>query len=333
MLFYAYKNTYDKRIYVYKISALVGSVFIFILSLIFNKGSNVKSVQFTVSYYPFGFMAFFYFLCAVIIGYIIVKVVYVIKRGNDISFLLQGNMSEYRKHLITLFVKRHISFLLFFIICYLPNNLILFLQIFMSYKICYDCQYFSAIIYLISLSGTISFMIKLSEPYMQKYFKNVYNFVFRKEDENNSDETGNDYSDLYQDDRKMLPYNEDDEIDIDKIKQKRKINIEMKPVTPMNKLAKFSSTDNINDMVNIGEFAYKEMEILSFFQRMIGLSLTINQNQQYDFDHKFSVKMKSYLPWEDECYNEKSKFHLYTSKDVPEWMTAGKEKSKIIILK
>lgn len=178
--FYTYKNDFHKRIYVYKITALVLSIVIFFISLIFNNRNNLTTVKFSVSYYPIVYLGFFYLLGGALCLYIIAKIFYVHSKKEELFYFLNQGNCQNRKELISLFLKKHISYLISFLICFFPNNIILIIQIFSYYKICNDCQYYSIVIYLMSSSCLITFMIKLTEPYMQKYLKLIVNFLYKR---------------------------------------------------------------------------------------------------------------------------------------------------------
>ncbi len=345
--FYTYRNNFDARMKIYKLIALVGGIITILLSLLFNNRQNQSSVQFTVSYYPFFFIALFYFIGGVTIIYMIIKISYVIReRGSFFNFLKESENSS-KNYLITLFVKRHLSFLLFFFICFVPNNIILLLQIFMSYKICTNCSYYSIFIYLMSLSGGISFFIKLSEPYMKKYIVIVLNFVLRKdESQNEENQSKTDYVDLYTNDGGLLEGDKSlqgkNENDVKQMEEyKLQLNSSTKDSNNEVQINNYSekrgsyfnkkkiSTTELKNMADTLNVFTKEMEASDFFIRMIGITISTEEDKHYDFDPAFGNKTKSYLPWEDEAYNEKSDFMEYTHKNLPEWL-ASCASSKII---
>jgi hypothetical protein len=339
--FYTYRNNFDQRMKIYKIIALVGGVITLILSVLFNNRKNLSNVQFTVSYYPFYFIALVYFLGGITVIYMIIKTAYVIReRGNFFSFLMNAEEDNSKNYLITLFVKRHLLFLLFFLIEFVPNNVILLLQIFMSYKICTYCSYYSICLYMMSLSCAISFTIKMTEPYMSKYIKIVFKSVFRQHLEVHENRA--DYIDLYNNDslldnndaeRKIS--NKDDfynkgplsstgqnEIKMDDLSNSSHKRTEKTMVHPTSK----KSTAELKNMADTLNVFTKEMEAADFFIRMIGITVSTEEDKQYDFDPQFGNKMKSYLPWEDEAYNSKSKQSEYTHKNLPEWLTKDTSK-------
>jgi uncharacterized integral membrane protein len=307
---------------IYKIIALVGGIITILLSILFNNRQNQTSVQFTVSYYPFFFIALVYFIGGVTILYMLFKISFVIRtRGSFFNFLNSGEADSARKNVISLFVQRHIGFIFTFLCCYVPNNIILLMQIFMSYKICVNCSYYSVCLYLMSLSCTISFIIKLTEPYMQKYIKVVINFLFRKESDEDKQNVDTDYVDLYANSG-LIDQSNNNGQQMYNLEEGKSVAGETSfiPRKPKNKL--FSTTE-FKTLVDPLNLFTKEMEASDFFVRMIGITIATEEDKQFDFDPEVENRMKAYLPWEDDIYNSKSKFLEYTNKNIPEWITAG----------
>jgi len=88
------------------------------------------------------------------------------------------------------------------------------------------------------------------------------------------------------------------------------------------------SNNTLADMTDTFEIMNKEMQSNDFFTRLIAINLSIEEDKSLDFDVGFSKKMKAFLPWEDEYYNGKSKFQIYSSKNFPDWLKIS-NKSKI----
>jgi hypothetical protein len=304
--FYAYKNTFNKRIYVYKIGALVGAIVVFIVSILLNNRVSDKNEYFTVRYYPFYFIAGLYFIGGIVMVYILFKTLYVIKKKEEFMALLNRDENsasdEARRNIIYLFIKRHILFLILFIICYVPNNIVLLVQFFTPYKICFDCHYFSLFVYIMSLSCTFSFVLKLTEPYMQKYIKLIINFVARKhllEEENGQKDYCSIYNENNEDSLIQDPENPRELDDLEKTKRK---------ISDMNEIA--DAFGNLN----------KEMSCNDFFARLVALNIAISEDNQYDFDPENEKMFRTFLPWTDELYNNKSDFKDYTDRDIPDWL-------------
>ena len=87
------------------------------------------------------------------------------------------------------------------------------------------------------------------------------------------------------------------------------------------------SSHSITDITDTFNIMNKEMQSNDFFMRLIAINLSIEEDKAFDLDSNLSKNMKGYLPWEDEVYEEKSKFSTYTSDDIPEWMNIS-NKSK-----
>ena len=167
-----------------------------------------------------------------------------------------------------------------------------------------------------SLSCAISFAIKMTEPYMQKYIKIVINFLFRKPVDNVEENTNEDYVNLYNKNNDTLL----EGTDMQELDNKDRENPEQTQ-TPLTKLIKKDSTMELNNMADTLNVFTKEMEASDFFIRMIGITVSTEEDKQYDFDPGFANKIKGFLPWEDNLYNSKGKFNEYTNKTLPEWLT------------
>ena len=173
---------------------------------------------------------------------------------------------------------------------------------------------------------------------MVKYIKVVFKFVFRQEQEVTEPQNP-DYIDLYNNDSLLdaghvnnsnkddfynrgvagAHLNHNSNIDMNVINpNKEHKNIPMKSKVSTSELSKMADTLNVFT---------KEMEASDFFIRMIGITVSTEEDKQYDFDPQFGNKMKAYLPWEDDAYNGKSKLSEYTHKNLPEWLT--KDTSKL----
>jgi hypothetical protein len=91
------------------------------------------------------------------------------------------------------------------------------------------------------------------------------------------------------------------------------------------------SNNTLTDMSDTFEIMNKEMQSNDFFTRLIAVNLAIEEDKSYDFDVNFAKKMKAFLPWEDYFYNGKSKFQIFSGKNVPEWLEVS-NKSIVFLL-
>lgn len=162
----------------YKVFAVLLSIVIIILSLVFNTHSETKvlvmayyNIYFIAVYYTFGFAGIIYII------YIVLCIL-----TNDSGFpgkicIKVEAVKDKKKEIITTFIRKQILFLSTFVICYLPNNVIVLSEIIMKARIDNSNLIFS--VYLISLSCTASIIIKITDPYTKKYFKHIATVIFR----------------------------------------------------------------------------------------------------------------------------------------------------------
>jgi len=186
--FFSFKSSFDKRMRMYKYLAIAGSVIVFCFSLVLNNNTHMSTLKFSFTYYTNSFLKAFYLLGFVFFVYILYNIFYVLIKKEEYYSMIKENFltnkkGEKKKDLIELFVRRHILMLVVFIIAFLPNNLIIIIQTFLSYKLCEDCSIYSVSLYFLSSSCTISFFLKFTEPYMMKYFYSIVNFILRKKEE------------------------------------------------------------------------------------------------------------------------------------------------------
>ena len=308
----------------YKVTALVGGIIVFLASLIFNYGTNVSipNSKFTVNYYPSYFIAIFYLLGAVGFICILNLTFYVLKsRGNYFS-LFNDEVLDKKEKLIVLFVKKHLTFILFFIFSYLPNNIILLLQIFMSYRICDQCNYYSICIYMMSLSCTISFVLKITEPYMQKYIKMLISIITRRHySEDNKDE---DYTQLYNGEDVLLE-NKSVVSDTSAIPLKD-FNIKSPQKSFLQR-----EVNEMREILDIVDNFSKEVGSMDFLSRMIAISLSIEEDLVNENDPNFLKECQEWLPWADSYYSTKTPIQTYSTDDFVKRSDTDLELSKNLV--
>lgn len=81
--FFSYKNSYDKRMKLYKVFAFLISIVIFILSIVFNNHNDNKVL--IMGYYNIYFIAVFYTFGLVSIMYIVYIVLCVMTNDSSIA--------------------------------------------------------------------------------------------------------------------------------------------------------------------------------------------------------------------------------------------------------
>ncbi len=309
--FHNYKNDFDYRMQKYKIYASAIGFLVLLSSLIFNEhNENNTGKKFSIEYYPNWYIGLFYSIGIFFFLFIIVKMFFVMKKKSSfLSFINQSSEhDEFRTNIVSLFISRHLMFCLIFLICFVPNNLIILWQIFHPQKLCNDCRVYTFTLYGISLSGTCDFIIKMTEPYMKKYF-HVFYMLFTKKKTIPATE---DYSSLYNSTHRNLldnplnindnkNYIEMDNFDDDEIK--------------------------LNSMVDTVEIVTREMQTNDFYKSLVSIYLTTIEEKIYDKDEELRKYESKYLPWDDNIYQEKTKLIHYTDKNISNSFSPNNDKN------
>ena len=351
--FHNYKNDFDLRLKKYKVYAVTMGIFIFSFSFIFNKhNSSMKSVKYSMVYFPSWLIICLYFLGAFAMIYIIIKTIFVIKKkANFLKFMFKNTQDEkdnFQHQIVALFISRHLLFCYAFIALFIPNNFILILQSFRDTKICKNCSGYSFMIYLISLSCTVDFCIKITEPYMQKYINLLLLTFFRKNPQfsnSNEDynvlygESGEEYKDEINKDKKdylnenlienknnlnndIIKKNSFKNLESDiannknnnnvggkrKAKNQIKLKFEMKELLDQGK--------KLNTMMDTVDIVTREIQINDFYQSLLAIWLTAHHDSDYESDEFLKNNENSYLPWNEEYYTEESPLINFTNQIV-----------------
>ena len=350
--FHNYKNDFDIRIKKYKIYSITMGIIIFLLGVIFNKANSSKtSVKYSMEYFPSWYVISLYLLGAYAMIYIIIKTIFVIKKkGSFMKFMFKNTKNEsdnFQHQIVAIFISRHLLFCYVFIGLYLPNHFIILLQSFSKEKICNNCHSFSFGIYLISLSCTVDFCIKVTEPYMKKYISLLLSTFFRKKEELINDEENNeDYNVLYGNDEEK--FNDEPIINDDKpnnnlneklitnnlIKHAKttKFNLDFSPKNKSTNSAlksslrkkatmRFEMKDidqgkKLNSMADTVEIVTREMQTNDFYKSLLAIWLTTHHDADYEKDEFLQNNENSYLPWKEEYYTEKTDLIHFTNKSV-----------------
>ena len=345
--FHNYKNDFYIRINKYKIYCITIGTFVFLLCLFFqNSNSSMNSVKYNLAFYPSWLVISLYFLGAFAMIYIFIKTIFVIKKkGSFMKFMFKNIKSEkdnLQHQVVAIFISRHLLFCYVFIGLYLPNHFIVLYQAFSKEKICNNCSGFSFSIYLISLSCTVDFCIKISEPYMKKYISLLLTTFFRKKnDELNEKNENEDYNVLYGEDGDK--YNDEINNEIEKninsinnslnenlisVSNKNTENsahknsnnsIKIKPL----KTLRFEMKDivqgkKLNCMADTVEIVTREMQINDFYKSLLSIWLSSHHDADYEKDEFLLKNENSYLPWKEEYYDEKTELIHFTNKSILE---------------
>ena len=323
--FHNYKNDFDMRLQKYKIYALAMGIIIFFLSLVFNKhNSAMTNVKYSMAYFPSWLVVFLYFLGAYAMIYIIIKTIFVIKKkGSFLKFMFKNSQNErdnFQHQIVALFISRHLLFCYVFIGLFVPNNFIIFLQTFNDTKICKNCSKYSFMIYLISLSCTVDFCIKITEPYMKKYISLLLMTFFRNKPQlqNNRE----DYNVLYGENGEE--YNDEINNDVNlkenfltSINNSGNDNNQRKRTKPlMFEMNELDQGKKLNTMIDTVEIVTREMQTNDFYKSLLAIWLTTHHDSNYDTDEFLMNNENSYLPWKEEHYTEKTPLMHYTNQTI-----------------
>ena len=353
--FHNYKNDFEIRLKKYKIYALTMGIIIFLLSLIFNKhNSSMTNVKYSMEYFPSWLVLFLYFLGAYAMIYIIIKTIFVIKKkGSFLKFMFKNTQNEkdnFQHQIVALFISRHLLFCYVFIGLYIPNNFVIILQSFTDTKICTNCSGYSFMIYLISLSCTVDFCIKITEPYMKKYINLLLITFFRRKPQlsnNNEDynvlygENGEEYKDeVINENNTNLNENLiinrnnnninnvsssgsdslNSNLNINNIRNNNSlISGRRRSRNQMQLMFEMSELDQgkkLNSMADTVEIVTREMQTNDFYKSLLSIWLTTHHDSNYDNDDFLINNENSYLPWKEEHYTEKTPMMHFTNKTV-----------------
>ena len=345
--FHNYKNDFYIRINKYKIYCITIGTFVFLLCLFFqNSNSSVNSVKYNLAFCPSWLVISLYFLGAFAMIYIFIKTIFVIKKkGSFMKFMFKNIKSEkdnLQHQVVAIFISRHLLFCYVFIGLYLPNHFIVLYQAFSKEKICNNCSGFSFSIYLISLSCTVDFCIKISEPYMKKYISLLLTTFFRKKnDELNEKNENEDYNVLYGEDGDK--YNDEINNEIEKNINSINNSLNENLISVSNKNIENSAHKNSNNSIKIKplktlrfemkdivqgkklncmadtvEIVTREMQINDFYKSLLSIWLSTHHDADYEKDEFLIKNENSYLPWKEEYYDEKTELIHFTNKSVLE---------------
>ena len=346
--FHNYKNDFDIRSKKYKIYALTMGIFIFFASIIFNKHkTSMTNVKYSMEYYPPFLVIFLYLLGTIAMIYIVIKTIFVIKKkGSFLKFMFKNSQNEkdsFQHQIIALFISRHLLFCYVFIGLFIPNNFVMLLQSFSTNKICTNCNNYSFMIYLISLSCTVDFCIKITEPYTKKYISLLLITFFRKQPQMSNGgedynviygENGEEYEDEINEDNSNMNLNEKLVKNNNSLnKSKNSLSNSFKGsstniITNKNnrrrsKMLMFEMNEldqgkKLNSIADTVEILTREMQTNDFYKSLLAIWLTTHHDSNYDNDEFLKNNENSYLPWKEEHYAEKTPLMHFTNKTVNE---------------
>jgi hypothetical protein len=399
LTYYDYKKGYEKRFLAYKYLAVISGFLIYIFTLF--------SIDMSNYYYPFGndrqadafsftlynkkFVALFYIGCLILTGYILRNIYYIKIVSHELEpFSFEESATpgnNIQQMLIESMIKRHIISLTFFSAIFLPNNIYMILRV---ASIEPDSYFVDTLLSLflcgISFSSTFTFVLKFTDPYIQKYFRKKIRICPKKRRGigNLSDlktivgdnllntiteprklEDSIHYCNIYTTDTNINPasYN-DTKTELKEMSEikptpkayetadsesyrffdsrvtiPRKLSIsdsiscyssESERPSLMNSLPQQQTVRKTSMILKQGSLTFdimnSRLEFSDNLYRMVGISIALNEDKQYEHDNFYKNKFKTKLPWENKYYKEKSKFQEFTQNNLPDWVNIKYDK-------
>ena len=200
--FYNYTNNLEKRIKFYKYQLIV-YLFIFYICTLFSikfKETQIKSPNFSfIENYGVHYIILFYLIGLFMIIYIISRIFFIIKKKTQTFSLSSPNeRTLIIKKLFQSLVARHIMFIFYFLITFIPINFMMILKY--IFRIVELRNFYLSFITmtLLSFYGVFIFIIKLTEPIIRHFFLSYllcnkkyikeYEPLMRKDNPNSSNE-------------------------------------------------------------------------------------------------------------------------------------------------
>lgn len=178
-LYYNYTKTLEKRIKLYKYQGII-FCFVFYLLILFNLDFTEISINdnnYTFLVYNKHFCIFFFCTGILIIGYSLHRLYYIMKKKNSNDFLTLNDEDKYDttiRHLINSLITRHLFFIWYFIITFLPISFLMLIKLTIGIDFLKN-YYFSFLFFsLVSFNGLFNFCIKLSDPFMRRYMCELF---------------------------------------------------------------------------------------------------------------------------------------------------------------
>ena len=172
--FYNYTNSLEKRIKFYKYQLIV-YLFIFYICTLFSikfKENEIKSKSFSfIENYGEHYVILFYLIGLFILIYMICRLYFIIARKSQ-TFSLNSPTEKdlIKKKLFQSLVVRHILFIFYFLITFVPINFMMILK-YIFRLIEFKNYYLSfTTMTLLSFYGVFIFIIKLTEPITRHFF-------------------------------------------------------------------------------------------------------------------------------------------------------------------
>ena len=178
--YYKYIHNINKRIKFYKyLLFIIGLIFYIyiLLNIHYNAHPVLSENFFLISNYNKSFIDIFYICGLLMIIYIIIKLYYVLNKKEDFISIneYQENQehNEKIKNIFNLVITTNISFIIYFLLAFTPENISMLLKNLFSYSNMKTFFIDFITIFLISFSGIFMFCIRLLDPLMRAFIANL----------------------------------------------------------------------------------------------------------------------------------------------------------------
>ena len=194
---------------------------------------------------------------------------------------------------------------------------------------------------IISLSCTVDFCIKITEPYTKKYISLLllitffrkqpqivncsedYNVLYGENGEEYNDEINNDNTKINLGEKlvnksNILTNSKNSLNSSFKGNNANNINNRRRPKMFMFEMNELDQGEKLNSMANTVEIVTREMQTNDFYKSLLAIWLTTHHDSNYENDDFLKNNENSYLPWKEEHYAEKTPLMHFTNKTVNE---------------
>jgi hypothetical protein len=168
---FSMQGNYHARIKKYLTFSGIASVILLIISIVYFRKNDVYDSHYLGVYYTLGLM---------ILIYISYKIIYLLLNRGVYFSLFAGNW--HKKDLLMKLYNRHLTFLWAFVICFLPNNIIVLVKLYTQLPPHGIVSSFS--VYLICLSCVFTFINKFTETRMLNHYRSLLFFAKKVENIN-----------------------------------------------------------------------------------------------------------------------------------------------------
>ena len=178
---YNYNRDMDIRIKYYKYILFIMIIVFYLYTLLninYNESQIISKAFTFISNYSNSFIEFFYIIGFFIILFIVYKLYFVLNKKDDFIMSEYQEPKEKSKRLKNLFksvVSRNIAYIIYFLLTFIPANIIMILNYVFDQNIhCFFVDFY--VMSFISFFGSFLFLVKLFDPLIRNLIVNLLSF-------------------------------------------------------------------------------------------------------------------------------------------------------------